>query len=216
MPASVFLWRRFARIWPLLAVSTVTSVAVWRVLGTDFSLRGVAATLGLVNSWIPERPYLVGGNPAAWSLSDEAWFYLIFPLLLTLPLMRNPRGRAVIAVAVCAGSVGVWLSGALLTHSLVRLWALDYFPPGAIPTAGPEKVPAAFANMPQDPYLHVEQPRRRACNESHQHRRCRPQLVKLAPVAAAFAQTDHQHDRRHRTALRRGPLGCLLLRSRHP
>ncbi|MFE6912791.1 acyltransferase family protein [Streptomyces rubiginosohelvolus] len=129
VPASVFLWRRFARIWPLLAVSTVASVAVWRVLGTDVSLRGVAATLGLVNSWIPERSYLVGGNPAAWSLSDEAWFYLIFPLLLTLPLMRSPRGRAVIAVAVCAGSVGVWLSSALFTDSLVRLWALDYFPP---------------------------------------------------------------------------------------
>ncbi|MFJ7410197.1 acyltransferase family protein [Streptomyces sp. NPDC098077] len=129
VPAGVFLWRRFARIWPLLAVSTVASVAVWRALGTEVSLRGVAATLALVNSWVPERSYLVGGNPAAWSLSDEAWFYLLFPVLLALPLMRSPRGRAVIAVAVCVGSVGVWLSGALFTDSLVRLWALDYFPP---------------------------------------------------------------------------------------
>ncbi|MEK8143204.1 hypothetical protein NKH18_16610 [Streptomyces sp. M10(2022)] len=79
VPAVVFFWRRFARIWPLMAVSVVASVAVWRVLGTDVSVRGVAATLGLVNSWLPERQYSVGGNPAAWSLSDEAWFYLLFP-----------------------------------------------------------------------------------------------------------------------------------------
>ncbi|MFD3658761.1 acyltransferase family protein [Streptomyces sp. NPDC058620] len=129
VPAAVFLWRRFARIWPLLAVSTVASMAVWRALGTDFSLRGAVATLTLVNAWVPERPYLVGGNPAAWSLSDEAWFYLLFPVLLALPLMRSARGRVAIAVTVCAASVGVWLSGALLTDSLLRVWALDYFPP---------------------------------------------------------------------------------------
>ncbi|RPK64893.1 O-acetyltransferase OatA [Streptomyces sp. ADI96-02] len=129
VPVVVFLWRRFARIWPLLAVSTVASVAVWHALGTDFSLRGVAATLGLVNAWVPERPYLVGGNPAAWSLSDEAWFYLLFPALPALPLMRSARGRTVVAVAACAASLGVWLSGALLSDSLLRVWALDYFPP---------------------------------------------------------------------------------------
>ncbi|MFJ1590079.1 acyltransferase family protein [Kitasatospora albolonga] len=129
VPVVVFLWRRFARIWPLLAVSTVASIAVWRALGTDISLRGTAATLALVNAWVPERPYLVGGNPAAWSLSDEAWFYLLFPLLMALPLMRSPRGRVGIAVFVCVASVGVWLSSSLISDSLVRLWAMDYFPP---------------------------------------------------------------------------------------
>ncbi|MBT2895236.1 acyltransferase [Streptomyces sp. McG3] len=129
VPAVVFLWRRFARIWPLLAVSVLASVAVWHALGTDFSLRGTAATLGLVNAWVPDHAYLSGGNPAAWSLSDEAWFYLLFPLLLAMPLMRSARGRIVVAVVVCAASLGAWLSGALLTDPLVRVWALDYFPP---------------------------------------------------------------------------------------
>ncbi|MFJ9622044.1 acyltransferase family protein [Streptomyces sp. NPDC101181] len=129
VPTAVFLWRRFARIWPLLAVSTVVSVAVWRALGTDFSLRGAVATLALVNAWVPESSYLVGGNPAAWSLSDEAWFYLLFPALLALPLMRSPRGRGAVAVVVCVASLGVWLGGALLTDPLLRVWALDYFPP---------------------------------------------------------------------------------------
>ncbi|MFF8553074.1 acyltransferase family protein [Streptomyces sp. NPDC015501] len=127
VPTLVFLWRRFARIWPLLTVSVLASVAVWSALGTDFSLRGTVATLALVNAWVPEHSYLSGGNPAAWSLSDEAWFYLLFPLLMALSLMRSARGR--LAVAVCAASLTVWLGGALITDSLVRVWALDYFPP---------------------------------------------------------------------------------------
>ncbi|MGP3638589.1 acyltransferase family protein [Streptomyces sp. 24-1644] len=129
VPTKIFLWRRFARIWPLLAVSVLTSVAVWRALGTDISFRGVAATLGLVNSWVPDRAYLVGGNPAAWSLSDEAWFYLIFPLLLMLPMMRTARGRSWSAAVLCVASVAVWVAGALITEPALRLWALDYFPP---------------------------------------------------------------------------------------
>ncbi|MER5552996.1 acyltransferase [Streptomyces sp. NPDC002793] len=129
VPATVFLWRRFARIWPLMAASVIASVAVWRVLGTDISLKGVVATLGLVNSWIPGREYRAGGNPAAWSLSDEAWFYLLFPLLLTLPLLRSSRGRTWCAIALCAVPVGIWVSGSLFTEPAVRYWALDYFPP---------------------------------------------------------------------------------------
>ncbi|MFE7747791.1 acyltransferase family protein [Streptomyces sp. NPDC057428] len=129
VPAVVFLWRRFARIWPLLAVSTAVSVLVWHVLGTDISLRGVAATLGLVNSWMPGREYLVGGNPAAWSLSDEAWFYLLFPVLLVLPFMRTARGRRNSAVVLSVACVAAWLAGAMIAEPAIRLWALDYFPP---------------------------------------------------------------------------------------
>ncbi|MFD9782503.1 acyltransferase family protein [[Kitasatospora] papulosa] len=129
VPPSVFFWRRFARIWPLMAASVVASVAVWRFMGTEVSLRGVVATLGLVNSWTPEHQYLVGGNPAAWSLSDEAWFYLLFPLVMMLPLLRSTRGRTWCAIALCAASVAVWACGALFDDPAIRLWALDYFPP---------------------------------------------------------------------------------------
>ncbi|KQX79041.1 acyltransferase [Streptomyces clavifer] len=129
VPAVTFFWRRFARIWPLLTVSVIASVAVWRAMGTDVSLRGVAATLGLVNAWTPVRHYRVGGNPAAWSLSNEAWFYLLFPLLLMLPLLRSARGRTWCAIALCAVPVAIWTSGALFDDSALRLWTLDYFPP---------------------------------------------------------------------------------------
>ncbi|MFH9468456.1 acyltransferase family protein [Streptomyces clavifer] len=129
VPPVVFFWRRFARIWPLLAVSVIASVSVWRFMGTDVSLRGVVATLGLVNSWTPVRHYRVGGNPAAWSLSNEAWFYVLFPLLLMLPLLRSARGRTWCAIALCIAPVAVWTSGALFDDPALRFWTLDYFPP---------------------------------------------------------------------------------------
>ncbi|MEV5443665.1 acyltransferase [Streptomyces sp. NPDC052644] len=128
VPATVFLWRRFARIWPLLAVTTALSVAAYAALGTDVTLRSVAATLLLVNAWLPVPDLLRGGNPAAWSLSDEAWFYLLFPLLMALPWLRSARGRLGVAVAACVGGLAVWLCGAVIADPVVRSWALGYFP----------------------------------------------------------------------------------------
>ncbi|MEV1051222.1 acyltransferase [Streptomyces sp. NPDC049887] len=128
VPAKVFLWRRFARIWPLLAATTALSVGVWLALGKAVSTKAVAATLLLVNAWIPDQVMLKGGNPAAWSLSDEAWFYLIFPMLMALPAVRSGRGRRWIWVTVCVGVVLAWLSGALIDSGVPRVWALDYLP----------------------------------------------------------------------------------------
>ncbi|MCS0638074.1 acyltransferase [Streptomyces sp. LP05-1] len=128
VPAKAFLWRRFARIWPLLALTTAASVAVWAALGRAVPAKAVAASLLLVHAWVPDPVVLKGGNPAAWSLSDEAWFYLLFPALMALPLLRTSRARRRTAVLAAAGAVLVWLSGALLTDPAVRGWALDYFP----------------------------------------------------------------------------------------
>ncbi|GAA3371496.1 acyltransferase [Streptomyces sannanensis] len=129
VPAKVFLWRRFARIWPLLVVSTVLSVGVWVAVGKDVSVRAVAVSLALVHAWSPDPVIFTGGNPAGWSLSDEAWFYLIFPLLLAVLAGRSRRVWAMTAVAVSLGAAAVWLASPLMGSATVRIWALDYFPP---------------------------------------------------------------------------------------
>lgn len=127
VPSKVFLWRRFARIWPLLAVSTALSVAVWAVMDRAVSLKAVAATLLLVHAWFPEPVMFTGGNPAAWSLTDEAFFYLVFPALLALLAGRRAGTWAWTALAVTCAALVLWpaLSGLQPT---TRSWALDYLP----------------------------------------------------------------------------------------
>ncbi|MFE7522123.1 acyltransferase family protein [Streptomyces halstedii] len=127
VPAKVFMWRRFARIWPMLVLSTGLSVAAWVIMDHPVSRKAVAATLLAVNAWIPEPVYSAGGNPAAWSLSDEAWFYLIFPVLLAVLSRRRGPSWVATAVLVSAGAIALWLASPSLPQD-VRGWALDYFP----------------------------------------------------------------------------------------
>ncbi|CAM5289982.1 acyltransferase [Streptomyces atroolivaceus] len=69
VPTRVFLWRRFARIWPLMVVTSAASVGAWLWLDKAVSAKAVVANLLLVHAWIPETEYLKGANPAAWSLT---------------------------------------------------------------------------------------------------------------------------------------------------
>ncbi|MGV9253115.1 acyltransferase family protein [Streptomyces sp. NPDC003697] len=127
VPTRVFLWRRFARIWPLLAVSVAASIAVWAAMDRPVSAKAVADTLLLVHAWSPQPVIFKGGNPAAWSLSDEAWFYALFPVLMALLAGRRTRVWIWTAVAVTCGALVLWpaLSG---LPPATRNWALDYLP----------------------------------------------------------------------------------------
>ena len=88
VPTGVFYWRRFVRVWPLLALST--AAAVWVLDESWGQVRGgVLLSLGLVQSWLPAGA--VFGNPVAWTLSCEAFFYLSFPLLVG-PIIRARLG----------------------------------------------------------------------------------------------------------------------------
>lgn len=129
-----FYWRRFARIWPALAVSTALAVPVFyagRGVPFDHDQRlGVLASLTMIQAWIPE--VLFAGNPAAWSLSDEAFFYALFPLFVR-PLVRA-RGwlLALLALALVAANLAVrwWAWGAHLTPRQELLVFVS--PPGRI------------------------------------------------------------------------------------
>ena len=100
-----FYRRRFARVYPShLATWAIASILI--AVG-DFSLSSrTGALLGtvLLQAWVPDPNVLYAVNGVAWSLSAEAFFYLLFPLLGAWQLRLSSRARWV-AIAVLAGGV---------------------------------------------------------------------------------------------------------------
>lgn len=127
---------RLARIYPMYLLALAVALPdLWRDLavlvqkyglafGTAWGLVKGGMVLGLIQAWVPSGAMF--WNAPAWSLSAEAFFYLLFPLLVTTRLFRD--------LSVSRASLGLVLMGALvlgmglLIHA-VRLWrpTIDVF-----------------------------------------------------------------------------------------
>lgn len=131
-------WRaRFARVWPLHAVMFLVFVPL-AFLDAERSVFGLLTlfwqgimNLFLLHAWIP-----FGGvdglsdtfNAPSWTLSVEAFFYLMFPALMVLLARRLRWGVAQLALL----AVGAWLvlgfCGVILGDSVLAEWTMRVFP----------------------------------------------------------------------------------------
>ncbi|MFD9432710.1 acyltransferase family protein [Streptomyces sp. NPDC060002] len=119
-----FYGRRFARIWPMLAIGVLIPL----FLQLPDAMPGQSDTLLLMalsavllyQAWVPS--YILGStNPVTWSLACEAFFYAIFPFVAKYTVRRSLR----------------WLGGAAVALVLVgwgiKLWLWDAYPPSPRP-----------------------------------------------------------------------------------
>jgi peptidoglycan/LPS O-acetylase OafA/YrhL len=80
-----FYWKRFARIYPAYFVLLLFPLALYIYRGQLFGVPRVeliacsVSTIALVHAWIPPFTHTINGP--GWSLSCEAFFYVMFPFL---------------------------------------------------------------------------------------------------------------------------------------
>ncbi len=100
--ATRFWEARFARLWPAYALSLLCS----SLPGMGLPSLGLGlATLCMVQAWNPWHPEYAGAwNFVCWTLSVEAFFYLVFPLAQRLIQRLSRRWLWLFGAAVlCAG-----------------------------------------------------------------------------------------------------------------
>ncbi|MBO1337572.1 acyltransferase [Streptomyces sp. VRA16 Mangrove soil] len=117
-PARVFYWRRVARIVPLHLAATVPCIWVFHVWGgVPWDLPSFLASVFLVQTWFPGVVPMFPGNGVSWTLSVEAFFYLLFPLVIRGAYRL--RTRTLLALAAAG----------LVAMAAVNSWALTHLSP---------------------------------------------------------------------------------------
>jgi peptidoglycan/LPS O-acetylase OafA/YrhL len=74
-----FFVARIARIWPAYLATLLFAFATQPFVWSHAS---GFATLAMVQAWLPLSVFYFSYNAAAWSISTEAFFYLVFPVLI--------------------------------------------------------------------------------------------------------------------------------------
>jgi peptidoglycan/LPS O-acetylase OafA/YrhL len=97
-----FYRRRFARIYPSHLVMLIVAVSV-PVVTVSVTTGGTLASIFLVQAWSPHGPILYGLNAVAWTLSCEAFFYLVFPFIFSRLQAWSPARRWSLALVWFAG-----------------------------------------------------------------------------------------------------------------
>ncbi|MFN8051396.1 MAG: acyltransferase [Acidimicrobiales bacterium] len=120
----VFYGRRVARVWPSHAVTWVAFLlASIAVVSLRPSVAGALSGVVLLQSWTKSTAFAV--NPVAWTLSCEAFFYLMFPPAWALVRRLSPQ--ALLGAALVVGCVPFALS--VLVHDR---FFVTTFPPSRL------------------------------------------------------------------------------------
>jgi peptidoglycan/LPS O-acetylase OafA/YrhL len=139
---SRFYAARFARVYPMQVVTTILAVIalaicgdpvhsefgnLWSGLGAVERIDKVLAALMLLQPWTWNATIVLGVNPPAWSIADEAFFYALFPVAAWYALRAFRSFPS--AVVLCVAAL-MWATFALVfAHAPIGSWLSFYFPP---------------------------------------------------------------------------------------
>ena len=110
LPLRTFYWRRFARIYPLHFVTLLLAIPVFYSFFPDpdqwwvkpFSFGILLLSFLLLQGWSRDPAILFSGNPAAWTLTVEFFFYAVHPFVQRVLGRFSMRGALWFAAGVCA------------------------------------------------------------------------------------------------------------------
>ena len=118
-----FLYRRFARIYPLYFALLVLGLALHGIHHHDMLVPpgSILTNVALAQTWFG-NPVIVGGS---WSISAEAAAYLLFPACLAITLHRQLRYTLLLLFAAAAALAAAISTG--VTDGLYHAGTLDLY-----------------------------------------------------------------------------------------
>lgn len=119
-PALRFMLSRLIKIYPLYLLCWLLAVAFLPYRG---SREGIALSLVMLQSWVPEADVYFAGNGVAWFISDLMFCYLLF-----VPLMRF-TGRWPRLAAILAGVYFIGYFSVVLTVPQSMVHGIVYISP---------------------------------------------------------------------------------------
>ena len=155
---AVYLWARFARLYPLFLLMLLVNVlvssrhlAVWAGHPESFDsiLQALPYFLISVQSWVYVPigdsaliSAIGGGSPLSWSISTEWFFYFLYPFIAWFVVrLRRPAFTVAVSLVWCAA--WIVLATSLRDRSAdIDLWAIERF--GAV---------AGFQDHQQDSFV---------------------------------------------------------------
>ena len=123
-----FYRRRFARVYPLYLVTALLSGAAFIAAGRSVTLREWLTNLPLLQAWAPSAEIHYGLTGVGWSLSCEAFFYLLTPLLLAWAARQSTKLCVTVAGVMLSLSTIVALAfAAFIPDENIALWVSPAF-----------------------------------------------------------------------------------------
>jgi peptidoglycan/LPS O-acetylase OafA/YrhL len=118
LSAGAFYRRRFARVYPLHLITTVIAGIGGLILGVTAGPGTWTAILLLAQAWVPDVHWYFALNSVSWSLSCEAFFYALTPVVLIIAARGSLRA-VWLGVALVGGAV---LAATFLVLSVSPAW----------------------------------------------------------------------------------------------